>query len=97
MCAGVTWWALLSFLVGSCGNRLSWHDSSSERACGVPRDVMETTYGALTRQHEERGYRFRWCGLIVGTVQLHIGGFLSKTSWDPKDTLFRPCGWRQMS
>ena len=27
----------------------------------------------------------------------HIGGFLSKTSWDPKDTLFRPCGWRQVS
>ncbi|CAN6916964.1 unnamed protein product [Brassica oleracea var. botrytis] len=25
-----------SFLVGSCGDRVRWHDSSSERACGVP-------------------------------------------------------------
>ncbi|KAF3500982.1 hypothetical protein F2Q69_00040382 [Brassica cretica] len=24
------------FLVGSCGNRVSWHDSSPEWACGVP-------------------------------------------------------------
>ena len=25
----------------------------------------------LARQHEERGYRFRWCGLIVGTAGVY--------------------------
>ena len=49
MCAGVTWWndiyvclgCYISFLVGLCGNHLSWHDSSPKRACGVP--VNEVT------------------------------------------------------
>lgn len=27
----------------------------------------------------------------------HVGGFLSKTLWDPKDKKFRPCGWKKVS
>ncbi|KAF3598145.1 hypothetical protein DY000_02028093 [Brassica cretica] len=56
--------------------RLSWHDSSPKRACGVPvneaRDSVmswrQRNMKVLARQHEERGYRFRWRGLIVGTA-----------------------------
>ncbi|KAL0689525.1 hypothetical protein Bca4012_089203 [Brassica carinata] len=36
-----------SFLVGSCGDRVRWHDSSSERACGVEFTETDDDFGAL--------------------------------------------------
>ncbi|WZZ55177.1 hypothetical protein YC2023_055284 [Brassica napus] len=43
---------------------------SSENQCRVM-SWRQRNMKVLARQHEERGYRFRWRGLIVGTAGVY--------------------------